>query len=135
MLGQTFTIEPILTLGGRTYTPTWGRGLLFYMTRAWVLRDLLALYCWGYAVRGTEGRGWLAPPPIHPPAPETHTKKGARHHRCWPDGWTVVTADGSLAAQFEHTLLITEDGAEVLTKAPPEGAGGAAAGPAAAAAA
>ncbi|KAK1321740.1 hypothetical protein QJS10_CPA03g00579 [Acorus calamus] len=33
----------------------------------------------------------------------------------WDDGWTTVTADGSPAAQFEHTLLITRTGAEVLT--------------------
>jgi methionyl aminopeptidase len=32
-----------------------------------------------------------------------------------PDGWTVLTADGSRAGHFEHTVLITEDGAEVLT--------------------
>jgi methionyl aminopeptidase len=31
------------------------------------------------------------------------------------DGWTVVTADGSLSAHFEHTIAITEVGAEVLT--------------------
>lgn len=31
------------------------------------------------------------------------------------DGWTISTRDGSLAAHFEHTVLITEDGAEVLT--------------------
>jgi len=33
----------------------------------------------------------------------------------WSDGWTVVAADGSLSAQFEHTILITKDGAEILT--------------------
>eukprot|EP00899_Mesostigma_viride_P026322 jgi/Mesvir1/6875/Mv09043-RA.1 len=33
----------------------------------------------------------------------------------WADDWTVVTADGSLSAQFEHTLLITDDGVEILT--------------------
>ncbi len=33
-----------------------------------------------------------------------------------PDGWTLSTWDGSLAAHFEHTVLITEDGAEILTK-------------------
>jgi methionyl aminopeptidase len=33
----------------------------------------------------------------------------------WDDGWTVVTADGRRSAQFEHTLLVTNDGAEVLT--------------------
>ncbi len=34
------------------------------------------------------------------------------------DGWTVVTADGSLSAHFEDTIAITEDGAEVLTSPP-----------------
>ncbi|XP_008809140.1 methionine aminopeptidase 1B, chloroplastic-like [Phoenix dactylifera] len=34
----------------------------------------------------------------------------------WDDGWTTLTADGSSAAQFEHTILITRMGAEVLTK-------------------
>ena len=33
----------------------------------------------------------------------------------WDDGWTVVTRDRSRTAQFEHTLVVTEDGAEVLT--------------------
>jgi methionyl aminopeptidase len=33
----------------------------------------------------------------------------------WPDGWTVVTKDKSLTAQFEHTIAITEDGPEILT--------------------
>jgi methionyl aminopeptidase len=33
----------------------------------------------------------------------------------WDDGWTVVTADGRRSAQFEHTLLVTRDGAEILT--------------------
>lgn len=32
-----------------------------------------------------------------------------------PDGWTVVTADGSLSAHFEHTIAVTESGHEVLT--------------------
>ena len=31
------------------------------------------------------------------------------------DGWTAVTADGGLSAQFEHTILVTETGHEVLT--------------------
>ena len=35
----------------------------------------------------------------------------------WDDGWTVVTADGRRSAQFEHTLLVTPTGAEVLTSA------------------
>ena len=32
------------------------------------------------------------------------------------DGWTVTTADGSLSAQFEHTVLVTESGVEILTQ-------------------
>lgn len=35
--------------------------------------------------------------------------------RLLPDGWTVVTEDGSLSAQFEHTVLVTREGCEVLT--------------------
>jgi methionyl aminopeptidase len=33
----------------------------------------------------------------------------------WDDGWTVVTRDGSMTAQFEHTLVVTESGADILT--------------------
>jgi methionyl aminopeptidase len=40
---------------------------------------------------------------------------GSGSHRVWDDGWTAVTADGSRTAQFEHTLLVTEAGAEILT--------------------
>jgi len=40
---------------------------------------------------------------------------GKRHVRLLPDGWTVVTRDHSLSAQWEHTLLVTADGFEVLT--------------------
>jgi methionyl aminopeptidase len=36
--------------------------------------------------------------------------------RVWDDGWTAVTADGSRTAQFEHTVLVTDDGVEVLTR-------------------
>lgn len=40
---------------------------------------------------------------------------GTHEWKTWDDGWTVLTADGSYSAQFEHTLLVTENGAEVLT--------------------
>jgi methionyl aminopeptidase len=40
---------------------------------------------------------------------------GAFEHRMWADNWTAVTADGKLTAQFEHTMVVTEDGVEVLT--------------------
>lgn len=32
------------------------------------------------------------------------------------DDWTISTRDGSLAAHFEHTVMVTEDGVEILTK-------------------
>ncbi len=43
---------------------------------------------------------------------------GSPEIRILDDGWTVVTADGSPSAQFEHTVLVTADGHEVLTRAP-----------------
>jgi methionyl aminopeptidase len=33
----------------------------------------------------------------------------------WDDGWTVTTKDKSWTAQFEHTLVVTDTGAEILT--------------------
>ncbi|MEM9694013.1 MAG: type I methionyl aminopeptidase [Myxococcota bacterium] len=44
---------------------------------------------------------------------------GRPQTRLLDDGWTVVTADGSLSAQFEHTVLVTERGHEVLTRPKP----------------
>jgi len=43
---------------------------------------------------------------------------GAAQVRVLPDGWTVVTADGALSKQAEHTILVTEEGVEVLTRTP-----------------
>lgn len=40
---------------------------------------------------------------------------GTWQHRMWEDDWTAVTADGGRSAQFEHTLVVTDDGAEILT--------------------
>lgn len=40
---------------------------------------------------------------------------GSGRDKTWPDDWTSVTVDGSRTAQFEHTLLVTEDGCEILT--------------------
>ncbi len=40
---------------------------------------------------------------------------GTYEYDLWPDGWTAVTKDGSRTAQFEHTLVVTDSGAEVLT--------------------
>jgi methionyl aminopeptidase len=40
---------------------------------------------------------------------------GTADVRVLDDGWTVVTADGRLSAQFEHTVLVTRDGCEILT--------------------
>jgi methionyl aminopeptidase len=43
---------------------------------------------------------------------------GSVNYKIWDDDWTAVTADGKRTAQFEHTLLVTEDGYEVLTGGP-----------------
>ena len=42
---------------------------------------------------------------------------GTYDYVMWDDGWTVVTADGLRTAQFEHTVLVTDDGYEILTLA------------------
>ena len=43
---------------------------------------------------------------------------GKPHTRLLPDGWTVVTRDHSLSAQWEHTIAVTDDGFEILTPWP-----------------
>ena len=40
---------------------------------------------------------------------------GSIDYTIWPDGWTVVTQDGRRSAQFEHTVLVTDTGHEILT--------------------
>ena len=46
---------------------------------------------------------------------EPMVNAGRRHVRLLPDGWTVITKDHSLSAQWEHTVLVTETGVDVLT--------------------
>jgi methionyl aminopeptidase len=43
---------------------------------------------------------------------------GRRDTRLMPDGWTVVTKDRSLSAQWEHTIAVTDNGFDVLTRLP-----------------
>ncbi|MCO4794397.1 MAG: type I methionyl aminopeptidase [Bacteriovoracaceae bacterium] len=45
---------------------------------------------------------------------------GQRHCKLLKDNWTVITKDGKYSAQFEHTMLVTEDGVDVLTLRPEE---------------
>ncbi|HXH00866.1 MAG TPA: M24 family metallopeptidase, partial [Xanthomonadaceae bacterium] len=49
---------------------------------------------------------------------EPMVNEGTRHTRLVPDGWTVVTKDRKLSAQWEHTVCVTQDGVEVLTRIP-----------------
>jgi methionyl aminopeptidase len=49
--------------------------------------------------------------------------QGHRAVRTEDDGWTVVTEDGKLSAQFEHTVAVTKTGVRVLTLRPDEKAG------------
>ncbi|HLQ84791.1 MAG TPA: type I methionyl aminopeptidase [Salinisphaeraceae bacterium] len=46
---------------------------------------------------------------------EPMVNAGRRHVKVLPDQWTVVTKDHSLSAQWEHTILVTDEGAEILT--------------------
>jgi methionyl aminopeptidase len=46
---------------------------------------------------------------------EPMINQGKRHLRLLADGWTVVTKDRSLSAQWEHTVLVTETGYEIMT--------------------
>ena len=49
---------------------------------------------------------------------EPMVNAGKPHTRLLPDGWTVVTKDHSLSAQWEHTVAVTDDGFEILTPWP-----------------
>ena len=49
---------------------------------------------------------------------EPMINEGSRHTRVLPDGWTVVTKDRKLSAQWEHTVAVTADGVEILTRLP-----------------
>lgn len=49
---------------------------------------------------------------------EPMINEGSRHTRVLPDGWTVVTKDRKLSAQWEHMVAVTEDGVDVLTRIP-----------------
>ena len=63
---------------------------------------------------GDPGRGPLVRPGLVV-AIEPMVNMGTWRTRVMRDHWTVVTADGSLSAHFEHTIAVTEDGPEVLT--------------------
>lgn len=64
---------------------------------------------------GTAGKGYLLEPG-DTIAIEPMTTLGREEIFTDNDGWTIKTRDGSLAAHFEHTVLITETGAEILTR-------------------
>ena len=63
---------------------------------------------------GTAGRGIRLLPGMTL-AIEPMVNAGKSDVRILPDGWTVLTGDGSLSAHFEHTVVITTDGPKILT--------------------
>jgi len=69
---------------------------------------------------GTAGTGIILEPGMTFTI-EPMINAGKRHVKLLPDRWTVVTKDHSLSAQWEHTLLITETGNEILTRRSNEG--------------
>lgn len=64
---------------------------------------------WGMGLRLVPGMAFTIEPMLNEGSPEVVLLD---------DGWTVVTEDGRLSAQFEHTVLVTDTGCEVLTAAP-----------------
>ncbi|MBQ8740268.1 MAG: type I methionyl aminopeptidase [Clostridia bacterium] len=64
---------------------------------------------------GTRGRGIRLMPGMTL-AIEPMINAGHYDVKVMPDGWTVLTKDGSLSAHFEHTIVITPDGPQILTK-------------------
>lgn len=64
---------------------------------------------------GTQGRGIRLMPGMTL-AIEPMVNMGHYDVKVMPDGWTVLTKDGSLSAHFEHTIVITGDGPQILTK-------------------
>ena len=46
---------------------------------------------------------------------EPMVNAGGSDVKILPDGWTVLTKDGSLSAHFEHTIVITNDGPKIMT--------------------
>lgn len=66
---------------------------------------------------GTAGTGLVLAPGMTFTI-EPMINAGKRFSKLLPDGWTVVTKDHSLSAQWEHTILVTETGFEILTLRP-----------------
>lgn len=64
---------------------------------------------------GTRGRGIRLMPGMTL-AIEPMINAGHYDVKVMPDGWTVLTKDGSLSAHFEHTIVITPDGPQIMTK-------------------
>lgn len=64
---------------------------------------------------GTQGRGIRLMPGMTL-AIEPMINMGGYDVKVMPDGWTVLTKDGSLSAHFEHTIVITPNGPQILTK-------------------
>ena len=64
---------------------------------------------------GTHGRGIRLMPGMTL-AIEPMVNMGHYDVKVMPDGWTVLTKDGSLSAHFEHTIVITPDGPQIMTK-------------------
>ena len=63
---------------------------------------------------GTAGRGFRLMPGMTL-AIEPMVNAGGSEVKILPDGWTVLTKDGSLSAHFEHTVVITTDGPKIMT--------------------
>jgi len=67
-----------------------------------------------------KAKGVCQPGHVFTIEPMLNGPNGTHRDVLWPDGWTAASADGSRSAQFEHTMLVTENGVELLTAKPGE---------------
>ena len=108
--------EHVWVISGRSYSNT--RSLLLFGGREYcghgigkVFHEEPQVLHYGRAGTGMvleKGMTFTIEPMIN--AGKRHTKLNTR------DGWTVTTRDGRLSAQWEHTIAVTDDGCEVLTR-------------------
>ena len=114
------TVKPGATLGDIGHAiQTYAEGERFSVVREYCGHGIGRIYHEDPQVLhyGRPGEGLVLKPGMTFTI-EPMINEGARHTRLMPDGWTVVTKDRKLSAQWEHTVTVTETGVEILTRLP-----------------
>ena len=104
--GHTFTIEPMITLG------TWQDEVhSAFSCDLWLFLSPNSVFLYS-SICGASCPSLLSAFLLTHP----NTSLGsAAFSKTWPDNWTAVTVDGKRSAQFEHTMVVTDTGVEILT--------------------